>query len=231
MVKTRNLVAGGVAIVRLLFDLIREILQWTEPIPLTTLHLKSRTFNTLDLSVNLNAKGINDFIHVFGVNLEGNKSLNLMQHIQVINQDQYISQYAWLMYYLIKCYMTSTIQNPNKVFQVIYFFKMVFKLLKGSCHIAPGGRMLGIWIYPNFWWRENLIIHTHILVSFRRDSSPNPSHSNTTLWHSNARFTCWSWSILFQVRINQKSLEYFLPIHQAVQNGRPKVVSCLDLCL
>jgi len=83
MVKTRNLEAGGVAIVQLLFYLIREKLQRTEPIPFTTLHLKSRTFNTSDLSENLNDKGINDFIHVFRVNLGGNKSLNLMQHIQV----------------------------------------------------------------------------------------------------------------------------------------------------
>jgi len=36
--------------------------------------------------------------------------------------------------------------------------------------------------------RTHTHTHTYRLVSFRKDSSPNPFHSNTTLWHSHTRF-------------------------------------------
>ena len=47
---------------------------------------------------------------------------------------------------------------------------------------------------------KSLSIHT--LVSFQKDLSLNPSHSNSTIWHLNTRSTPLSWFILFQVFIN-----------------------------
>ena len=75
--------------------------------------------------------------------------------------------------------------------------------------------------------------YTHTLLSFRKDSRPHPSHSNTTydIWIQDP--LCWSWSTLFKVsRIkNQESFIFsnFLPVLQVAQNGLPKITYCLDL--
>ena len=63
--------------------------------------------------------------------------------------------------------------------------------------------------------------YTHTLVS----------NSNTTLRHSNTRSIPLKliyiiWNIYIP---NIKCFEYFLPIHQATQNGWPKVVSWLNI--
>ena len=71
------------------------------------------------------------------------------------------------------------------------------------------------------------------LVSFQKDLMPNPSHSNTNIRHLNTRSTplklIYIISSVYKPKI--KCFEYFLSIHQAAQNERPKVVSCLDICL
>ena len=71
------------------------------------------------------------------------------------------------------------------------------------------------------------------LVSSQKDSNSDSSHSNLTLRHSNTRSTPLKliYIILSIYKSKIKCFEYFLPIHQAAQNGQPKVVSWLDLCL
>ena len=59
----------------------------------------------------------------------------------------------------------------------------------------------------------------------------NPSHSDNNIRHLNIRSTSlkliYIISSIFKLKINH--FGYFVPIHQAAQNRRPKVVSLLDL--
>jgi len=61
------------------------------------------------------------------------------------------------------------------------------------------------------------------LVSFLKDLRSNPSHSNSTLRHSNTRSTplklIYNISSIYKPRI--KCFEYFLPIHQGMNEVDP----------
>ena len=65
------------------------------------------------------------------------------------------------------------------------------------------------------------------LVSFQKDLSLNPSHSNTNIPHSNKRSTplklIYIISSIYKAKI--KYFKYFLLMHQVAQNEQPKVVS------
>ena len=103
----------------------------------------------------------------------------------------------------------------------------------GSCNRMSDVCIWGEKILPQIFLEGHMSIFRDKLVSFQKDLSPDPSNSNSTLRHANTRSTLlkliYIISSLYKPKI--KCFEYFVPIHQVAQNGRPKVVSWFDLCL
>ena len=87
------------------------------------------------------------------------------------------------------------------------------------CHCGP------LPVQPLMLPCRRYYIYRDRLVSFREDSRPNPSHSNTTLRHPNARSTPLKYIISVTKSKKIMYFEYFLSIHQVNAECTTGIVS------